>query len=63
VGENLLVLIIRVKIRTISLLLNSPVYWGAKLLNEEVIAKCKADRNYGPASVLLKRIKAEKKKK
>jgi len=31
------------------------------LLNEEEIAKCKADKDYEPASVLLRRIKAEKK--
>jgi len=34
-----------------------------QLLNEEEIAQCKADKDYGPASVLLKRIKEEKKKK
>jgi len=34
-----------------------------KLLNEEEIAKCKADKEYEPASVLLERIKEEKKKK
>ncbi len=34
-----------------------------KLLNEEEIAKCKADKVYEPASVLLERIKKEKKKK
>lgn len=34
-----------------------------KLLSEEEIAKCKADKDYEPASVLLERIKAEKKKK
>lgn len=31
-----------------------------KLLNEEEIAKCKADTTYEPASVLLEKIKAEK---
>tara|TARA_R100000935_G_scaffold15425_1_gene30760 strand:- start:29873 stop:31339 length:1467 start_codon:yes stop_codon:yes gene_type:complete len=34
-----------------------------KLLSEEEIAKCKADKEYEPASVLLEKIKAEKKKK
>lgn len=34
-----------------------------KLLSEAEIAKCKADKNYEPASVLLQKIKAEKKKK
>lgn len=34
-----------------------------KLLNEEEIAKCKADSAYEPASVLLEKIKAEKKQK
>jgi len=34
-----------------------------KLLNEEEIAKCKADKDYEPASVLLEKIKAEKKQK
>lgn len=34
-----------------------------KLLSEEEIAKCKADKDYEPASILLKRIKAEKKEK
>jgi len=34
-----------------------------KLLNEEEIAKCKADKDYEPASVLLERIKKEKVKK
>lgn len=33
-----------------------------KLLSEEEIAKCKEDRDYEPASVLLQRIKAEKNK-
>ncbi len=33
------------------------------LLSEEEIAKCKADTAYEPASVLLEKIKAEKKKK
>lgn len=32
-----------------------------KLLNEEEIAKCKADKDYEPASVLLEKIKARKK--
>jgi len=32
------------------------------LLSEKEIAKCKADKEYEPASVLLERIKAEKKK-
>jgi len=34
-----------------------------KLLSEEEIAKCKADKTYEPASVLLERIKKEKLKK
>lgn len=34
-----------------------------KLLSEEEIAKCKADKDYEPASVLLDKIKAEKKQK
>ncbi len=34
-----------------------------KLLSEEEIAKCKEDKNYEPASVLLEKIKAEKKQK
>ncbi len=34
-----------------------------KLLSEEEIAKCKADAAYEPASVLLEKIKAEKKQK
>jgi type I restriction enzyme S subunit len=33
-----------------------------KLLTKEEIAKCKADKDYEPASVLLERIKSEKKK-
>lgn len=33
-----------------------------KLLNVEEIAKCKADKDYEPASVLLERIKSENKK-
>tara|TARA_R110002073_G_scaffold72537_1_gene177051 strand:- start:8094 stop:9416 length:1323 start_codon:yes stop_codon:yes gene_type:complete len=33
-----------------------------KLLSEEGIAKCKADKDYEPARVLLERIKVEKKK-
>ena len=33
-----------------------------KLLTEEEVAKCKADRDYEPASELLERIKAERKK-
>ena len=33
-----------------------------KLLSEEEIAKCKADKDYEPASVLLEKIKLEKKK-
>ena len=33
-----------------------------KLLNEEEISKCKADKDYEPASVLLEKIKGEKKK-
>ncbi|UMB52957.1 restriction endonuclease subunit S [Lutibacter sp. A64] len=33
------------------------------LLSEAEIAKCKADKNYEPASVLLEKIKAEKKQK
>jgi type I restriction enzyme S subunit len=32
------------------------------LLSQEEIAKCKADKDYEPANVLLKKIKAEKKK-
>lgn len=34
-----------------------------KLLSEEEIAKCKADKDYEPASVLLEKMKTEKKKK
>jgi type I restriction enzyme S subunit len=34
-----------------------------KLLSKEEIAKCKVDKNYEPASVLLEKIKLEKKKK
>lgn len=34
-----------------------------KLLSEEEIEKCKLEKDYEPASVLLERIKAEKKKK
>ncbi|HUH50640.1 MAG TPA: restriction endonuclease subunit S [Flavobacterium sp.] len=34
-----------------------------KLLSKAEIAKCKADKDYEPASVLLEKIKAEKKKK
>ena len=34
-----------------------------KLLSEEEIAKCKQDKDYEPASVLLEKIRAEKKKK
>ena len=34
-----------------------------KLLSEEEITKCNADKDYEPASVLLKKIKAEKKQK
>jgi len=34
-----------------------------KLLNEDEIAKCKADKEYEPASVLLEKIKAEKRRK
>lgn len=37
--------------------------FDGKLLNEEEIAKCKEDKNYEPASVLLEKIKAEKKQK
>jgi len=37
--------------------------FDGKLLNEEEIAKCKADKDYEPASVLLEKIKAEKKQK
>lgn len=33
-----------------------------KLLSEEEVAKCKADKDYEPASVLLQRIKPEKEK-
>ena len=33
-----------------------------KLLNEDEVAKCKLERDYEPASVLLERIKEEKKK-
>lgn len=34
-----------------------------KLLSEAEIEKCKEEKDYEPASVLLERIKAEKKKK
>ena len=37
--------------------------FDGKLLNEEEIAKCKEDKDYEPASVLLEKIKAEKKQK
>ena len=37
--------------------------FDGKLLSEEEISKCKADKDYEPASVLLERIRAEKKKK
>jgi len=35
--------------------------FDGKLLNEKEIAKCKLDKDYEPASVLLEKIKAEKK--
>lgn len=37
--------------------------FDGKLLTKEEIAKCKADKDYEPASVLLEKIKAEKKQK
>ncbi len=37
--------------------------FDGKLLNEEEIAKCKADKDYEPATFLLEKIKAEKKQK
>ena len=37
--------------------------FDGKLLNEQEIAKCKADKDYEPASVLLEKIKVEKKQK
>lgn len=37
--------------------------FDGKLLSEEEISKCKEDKDYEPASILLKKIKAEKKQK